>query len=104
MKKSKEAFGISPLLSWRGTKAGRTRRRNRYIDGNQPSGYDRWAAVHNLKQMAATVAAYEQYGFTSPEQLDAAITAAYADLHDSSAELKTLEAALQGKLVRQKSF
>ena len=60
-------------------------------------GYDRWAAVHNLKQMAATVAAYEQYGFTSPEQLDAAITAAYADLHDSSAELKTIEAALQGK-------
>ena len=60
-------------------------------------GYDRWAAVHNLKQMAATVAAYEQYGFTSPEQLDAAITAAYADLQDSSAELKTIEAALQGK-------
>ena len=60
-------------------------------------GYDRWAAVHNLKQMAATVAAYEQYGFTSPEQLDAAITAAYADLQDSTAELKTVEAALQGK-------
>ena len=60
-------------------------------------GYDRWAAVHNLKQMAATVAAYEQYGFTSPEQLGAAITAAYADLHDSTAELKTLEAALQDK-------
>ena len=33
-------------------------------------GYDRWAAVHNLKQMAATVAAMEQYGFT-PEELDA---------------------------------
>ena len=61
------------------------------------AGYDRWAAVHNLKQMAATVAAYEQYGFTSPEQLDAAITAAYADLHDSTTELKTIEAALQGK-------
>ena len=60
-------------------------------------GYDRWAAVHNLKQMAATVAAYEQYGFTSPEQLDAAITAAYADLQDSTAGLKTVEAALQGK-------
>ena len=39
----------------------------------------------------------EQYGFTSPEQLDAAITAAYADLHDSTAELKTVEAAIQGK-------
>ena len=61
------------------------------------AGYDRWAAVHNLKQMAATVAAYEQYGFTSPEQLDAAITAAYADLQDSTAELKTVEAAIQGK-------
>ena len=60
-------------------------------------GYDRWAAVHNLKQMAATVAAYEQYGFSSPEQLDAAITAAYADLQDSTAELKTVEAAIQGK-------
>ena len=61
------------------------------------AGYDRWAAVHNLKQMAATVAAYEQYGFTSPEQLDAAITAAYADLQDSTAELKTLEAAIREK-------
>ena len=60
-------------------------------------GYDRWAAVHNLKQMAATVAAYEQYGFTSPEQLDAAITAAYADLQDSTAELKTVEAAIREK-------
>ncbi|MDB7831666.1 relaxase/mobilization nuclease domain-containing protein [Intestinimonas butyriciproducens] len=61
------------------------------------AGYDRWAAVHNLKQMAATVSAYEQYGFTSPEQLDAAITAAYADLQDSTAGLKTVEAAIQGK-------
>ncbi len=29
-------------------------------------GYDRWAAKHNLKQMAATVTAYQQYGFSSP--------------------------------------
>ena len=36
------------------------------------AGYDRWAAVHNLKQMAATVAAYGQYGY-SPEELDAAL-------------------------------
>ena len=28
-------------------------------------GYDRWAAKHNLKQMAATVTAYQQYGFSS---------------------------------------
>ena len=38
-------------------------------------GYDRWAAVHNLKQMAATVAAYGQYGY-SPEELDAALVSA----------------------------
>ena len=33
-------------------------------------GYDRWAAKYNLKQMAATVTAYQQYGFSSPEELD----------------------------------
>ena len=33
-------------------------------------GYDRWAAKHNLKQMAATVTAYQQYGFSSPEELE----------------------------------
>ena len=43
-------------------------------------GYDRWAAVHNLKQMAATVAAMEQYGFT-PDELDAALVSANADLY-----------------------
>lgn len=28
-------------------------------------GYDRWAAVHNLKQMAATMSVYEESGFSS---------------------------------------
>ena len=37
-------------------------------------GYDRWAAKHNLKQMAATVTAYQQYGFSSPEELDEALS------------------------------
>ena len=40
-------------------------------------GYDRWAAKHNLKQMAATVTAYQQYGFSSPEELDKVCSAAY---------------------------
>ena len=39
-------------------------------------GYDRWAAKHNLKEMAATVTAYQQYGFSSPEELDEACSAA----------------------------
>ena len=33
-------------------------------------GYEKWATMHNLKQMAATLAAYQQYGFSSPEELD----------------------------------
>ena len=33
-------------------------------------GYDRWAAKYNLNQMAATVTAYQQYGFSYPEELD----------------------------------
>ena len=56
-------------------------------------GYDRWAAVHNLKQMAATVAAMEQYGFT-PDELDAALVSANADLHSSTAKLKPIETAM----------
>ena len=59
-------------------------------------GYDRWAAVHNLKQMAATVAAMEQYGFT-PDELDAALVSANADLQDSTAKLKALDAAIREK-------
>ena len=62
-------------------------------------GYDRWAAVHNLKQMAATVAAYGQYGY-SPEELDAALVSANADLQDSTAKLKA-RTLLSG---RKKSF
>ena len=59
-------------------------------------GYDRWAAVHNLKQMAATVAAYGQFGY-SPEELDAALVSANADLQDSTAKLKALDAAIREK-------
>ena len=46
-------------------------------------GYDRWAAKHNLKQMAATVTAYQQYGFSSPEELDEACSAAYTAMRES---------------------
>ena len=64
-------------------------------------GYDRWAAVHNLKQMAATVAAMEQYGFT-PDELDAAFVSANADLHSSTAKLKPIETAIREKKDLQK--
>ena len=60
-------------------------------------GYDRWAAKHNLKQMAATITAYQQYGFSSPEELDEACSAAYAAMQESLAELKQVEKTLNGK-------
>ena len=60
-------------------------------------GYDRWAAKHNLKQMAATVTAYQQYGFSSPEELDKACSAAYTAMQESLTELKQVEKTLNGK-------
>ena len=64
-------------------------------------GYEKWAKVYNLKQMAATVAAMEQYGY-SPEGLDEALVSANADLQSSAAELKAAEAALREKKDLQK--
>ena len=60
-------------------------------------GYDRWAAKYNLKQMAATVTAYQQYGFSSPEELDEACSAAYTAMRESLTELKQVEKTLNGK-------
>ena len=60
-------------------------------------GYERWATMHNLKQMAATLNVYQEHGFTSPEQLEAAVDTAYQEMHQTSGKLKTLETKLQGK-------
>ena len=60
-------------------------------------GYERWATMHNLKQMAATLNVYQEYGFTSPEQLEAAGDTAYQEMRQTSGELKALETKLQGK-------
>ena len=60
-------------------------------------GYERWATMHNLKQMAATLNVYQEYGFTSPEQLEAAVDTAYQEMRQTSGKLKTLETKLQGK-------
>ena len=67
-------------------------------------GYDRWAAVHNLKQMAATMSIYEESGFSSPEELEAALAAASAELNSVHAELKTVESTLHEKKDLQKQL
>ena len=60
-------------------------------------GYEHWAKIHNIKQMAKTLNVYQQYGFTSPEQLEAAFDTAYEEMRQTSGELKTLETKLHGK-------
>ena len=60
-------------------------------------GYEHWAKIHNIKQMAKTLNVYQEYGFTSPEQLEAAFDTAYEEMRQTSGELKALETKLQGK-------
>ena len=68
------------------------------------AGYDRWAAVHNLKQMAATMSIYEESGFSSPEELEAALAAASTELNSVHAELKATESTLREKKDLQKQL
>ena len=67
-------------------------------------GYECWAAVHNLKQMAATVSIYEESGFSSPEELEAALAAASAGLHEVTGKLKAVESTLWEKKDLQKQL
>ena len=66
-------------------------------------GYEQWAKLYNLKQAAKTLSVYQEYGFSSPEELDAALTAAYGEFDTLSEELKKLEDTISGKkeLLRQ---
>lgn len=60
-------------------------------------GYEKWAKVFNLKQMAATLAAYQEQGFSSPEELAAAFEDASSAYDDSRTALKALENELAAK-------
>ncbi len=61
------------------------------------AGYDRWAAVHNLKQMAATHNFLTENELLDPDRLDAAEKAARETLSEKREALKTVEAALAAK-------
>ena len=52
-------------------------------------GYERWAKIHNLKQAAKTLSVYQQYGFTSPEQLEAAVDTAYQKMRQTSGDTRS---------------
>ena len=67
-------------------------------------GYEKWATLHNLKQMAATMSIYEESGFSSPEELEAAPAAASTELNSVHAELKAVESTLREKKDLQKQL
>ena len=67
-------------------------------------GYEKWATLHNLKQMAATVSIYEESGFSSLEELEAALAAASAELNSVHAKLKAVESTLREKKDLQKQL
>lgn len=50
-----------------------------------------------MKQAAASLSVYEQSGFSSLEELEAALTEAHAGLQDTTTKLKALERTLSGK-------
>ena len=60
-------------------------------------GYQRWATLFNLKQEAQALNLYTENGFSSLEELDAAISAAFAEAQASADKLKPIELALKGK-------
>lgn len=63
------------------------------LQGKDP-GYERWAKVFNLKQMAAALAYLQDNGLTDYEQLEQKATAATEHFHKLSDQIKSTEAAL----------
>ena len=63
------------------------------LQGKGP-GYERWAKVFNLKQMAAALAYLQDNGLMDYEQLEQKATAATERFHKLSDQIKSTEAAL----------
>lgn len=63
------------------------------LQGKGP-GYERWAKMFNLKQMAAALAYLQDNGLTDYEQLEQKATAATEHFHKLSDQIKSTEAAI----------
>ena len=60
-------------------------------------GYERWATMHNLKQMAAALAYLQDNGLTDYEQLEQKATAATERFHKLSTDYEAEQAGLQAQ-------
>ena len=80
---------------------------DRIVDMNyaQSKGgvYAHWATMHNLKTMSATLIAYQEAGFESPESLDAALAEAHDVVTEKRKKVKSFESVIKEKkeLLRQ---
>ncbi len=74
---------------------------DRIVDMNyaqsKGGGYAHWATLHNLKTMSATLIAYQEAGFESPEALDAALAEAHADVTEKREKVKSFESVIKEK-------
>ena len=69
---------------------------------DKSAGFEHWAKVFNLKQLAKSVAELEKYGFKSLEDLQTALAVSKADERDCREKLKAVETELYGKKEHQK--
>ena len=60
-------------------------------------GYERWAKTFNLKQEAAALMVYQQHGFSSLEEMEAALSTSYANFLAAQAALRKVEDELKAK-------
>ena len=60
-------------------------------------GYEYWAKTHNLKQASRAVLMYQEMGFDSREELDAACQAAHEKYGELLAELNAVETSIREK-------
>ena len=60
-------------------------------------GYENWAKIHNLKNASRAYLLYQETGFSSREELDAACDAARAKVDDIRSRMKTVEALIREK-------
>ena len=58
-------------------------------------GYEQWAKVFNVKQMASALCILREEGITSTEQLEERLSAATSDFEKASEQLKTTESEIR---------
>ena len=74
------------------------------LQAGKGAGYERWAKVHNLKQMAKTLIYLQEYNLTDYDVLSEKTAAASERFHALADRLKELEAALSANAELQKNI